>query len=84
MKYMIYCIEHFDLNIDNYINQNCLYPNNCTNIDFEVWGKQLKISKENNILPIQVILSPNRMCLETFTYSRSIDFEEIKNNYNLE
>lgn len=84
MKYMIYCIEHFNLNIDNYIITNYLYPNNCTNINCNIWGNNLNISKEDNILPIQVILSPIRLCLESFTLDRSNDFEEIKNKYNLE
>ena len=88
MEYMIYCLEHFDLVIDNYLITLYLYPNNYIKMSYtfgnDYFGyKDIYIPKEINILPIQVMLSPIRICLEEFSPARPENFEEIKNNYNL-
>ena len=77
MKYIIYCVEHFPLIIDNYIVTDYLYPNNYmfAEIEYTLNYETHKINIYNNdninIFPINVILAPKRLCIQ----------EDIQNSY---
>ena len=71
MEYIIYCIENFPLVIDNYFHINYLYPNNCTSMNYNYTYYysdnecyQCDINIGNNVLPIQVMVAPKRLCIQ--------------------
>ena len=69
MEYLIYCMEHYHLAIDNYIPEHLLYPNDCNNIFYDYLYKfdgyvTEHIDIPSEILPIQIMLSPKLLCIQ--------------------
>lgn len=70
MKYLIYCYEHFPCPNDNYLFTNYLYPNNNGSVTMKFKGTssdtfvEAKIPQEANLLPLQIILAPQRICVQ--------------------
>ena len=96
MEYLIYCMEHYHLAIDNYIPEHLLYPNDCINIFYDYLYKfdgyvTEHIDIPSEILPIQIMLSPKLLCIQPDKIDQYLGkFDHIKqksiqdsNEYNL-
>lgn len=70
MKYLLYCFEHYPCANDNYIFTNYIYPNDVTGITMQFGSTTsndsitAKISSEDNLLPLQIMLAPQRISIQ--------------------
>jgi len=69
MRYYIYMMEHYDLINDNYVHREYLYPNNYYAFVYKyaldsISYKDIKVPYDENLLPLQVMLAPTRICVQ--------------------
>lgn len=98
MKYYIYNMEHYGLINDNYVPIYFLSPNDYIEFSYtymyntidddETKYKYIKIPREEHLLPIQVILSPIRICVQPdklYLYSEVTTQNKLENlnDYNI-
>ena len=86
MKYLIYCLEHFGLNMD--MNMPIFYTNQNSYLNYWYYqdnkGNSCEISIPLELLPINVKLSPIRLCIENDNkIIDNIQDINIINKYNI-